>query len=213
MIKSIALDSGLVFDHGEHIYYHAKTQVPSPTMLFSEEELCDLSDVPEDRLVWKAGLGKAVHFACHLLDINDLGAIDDQIKPYLEAYKKFKADTGFIPAYSEQILYSKKWRYATTLDRQGFFSWKGKSGESIIELKCTASMFPTVGPQTASHQIAFEEVAGIKIKYRYAVQLLKTADYKVHEYSDPQDHTTFLSALHLHHWKVKHRIIKPRRME
>lgn len=215
MIKTLSPQSGLVFSEADHTYYYDRVQVPSPTMLFDEEALCAISEIPEDILVWKSGLGRAVHFAAHLFDIGELRkySLDQQILPYLEAYKKFKSETGFDPIYSEQIVYSRRWRFATTIDRVGLFKYRGKDGLSVVELKCTAGMYPTVGPQTAAHKIALEEVTGERAKHRYAVQLLPDESYRIHDYEDPQDETTFFSALHLHHWKVKHRIFKPKRME
>lgn len=212
-MKTLPSDPRLVLND-EHIYFYDGVQVPNPTMLFSEEALCNLSGIPEDVLIWKTGLGKAVHFACHLFDIGQLGDIDPAIEPYLNAYKKFRIQYGFNPTYSEQVIYSRNWRFATTIDRQGYLVCGKRAGESIIELKTTLGMYPTTGPQTASHKIAFEEnVSGLKIKYRYGLQLMRDGEFKLHPYDDPQDETTFFSALHLHHWKVKHKIFKPQRME
>jgi hypothetical protein len=157
-------------------------------------------------LKYKQGLGIAVHYACDLLDDCNLdeSTLHPDIVPFVNAYKKFREVTGFEPRYSELRMYSKKYKFAGTLDKQGPFEWCGKELESIIDLKCVWSMYPSTGPQTEGYKILFEENHDIKIKGRFGLQLKPTGHYEIFPFKDLTDKTTFLSCLQLHNWRNKH---------
>ena len=207
-------DPKLTFDHDKHLYFYDGVIVPNTTRLLQDYGLIDFSHVPLARLNYKRDLGTAVHYACFLLDENNLdeSTLHPEIVPYVNAYKKFMEITGFEPRFSELKLYSKKWRFATTLDRQGPFEWERKEQESVIELKCTWEMYPSTGPQTASHKIVVEEnFPEIKIKKRFGLQLKENGNYEIHPLTDPQDENTFLACVVLHHWRERNGLIRPER--
>lgn len=194
------------FDPEKHIYTVKGEVIPSVTQLLQEFALSDLSRIPADRLEYKRILGTAVHIACQYLDDCrlDESSLHPEIIPYVNAYKKFREITGFEPRHSELKMFSKKWKFAGTLDKQGLFEWGGKSIESIIDLKCVWQVYPSTGPQTEGYKILFEENFKTKIKGRFGLQLKPTGHYEVIPFQDKQDNTTFLSCLHLHYWRKTH---------
>lgn len=194
------------FDAEKHIYLASGEVIPSVTQLLEEFKLYDLSRIPKDRLEYKQALGTAAHLACEYLDdcCLDESSLHPDVVPYVNAYRKFREITGFEPRHSELRMYSKKWKFAGTLDKQGPFIWGGKEQESIIDLKCVWSMYPSTGPQTEGYKILFEENHGIKIKARFGLQLKPNGNYEIFPFTDKQDNTTFLSCLHLHYWRKNH---------
>jgi len=198
----------LSFDPEIHEYRVNGKAIPSVTQLLGEFGLYDLSMIPKDRLEYKRILGTAAHLACQYLDdcCLDEDTLHPEVMPFVSAYKKFREITGFEPRHNELKMYSPKWKFAGTLDRQGLFEWKGKEVESIIDLKCVWQMYPSGGPQLEGYKILFEETQKIKIRGRFGLQLKPSGNYEVFEYSDRGDNTTFLSCLHLHHWKKNNNV-------
>src|SRR5690348_16409857 len=86
----------LLFEPDNHVYTVNGIVVPSVTQIL--EPLVDFSKIPAAVLEYAKLRGEAVHLACELYDQNDLDIdnLDTVIVPYLEAWIKFKADTGFV---------------------------------------------------------------------------------------------------------------------
>jgi hypothetical protein len=75
--------------------------------------------------------GRAVHAATHYADDDDLGEFDPRIRPYIDAYRLWKRETGFESIYREIALAHTFHRYAGTMDILGFIS-----GElALIDIK------------------------------------------------------------------------------
>jgi hypothetical protein len=76
--------------------------------------------------------GRLIHLATEYYDRDELNesTIDERIRPYLDAYIKFREDTGFIPALIEHKLYHPSYFYAGTLDRVGNFGY-----DLLLDLK------------------------------------------------------------------------------
>lgn len=68
---------------------------------------------------WYLERGTAVHRATHFIDIGDLDfeTVDPQIMPYLEAYMKFKQETGWVFKHIEEKFYHPIYHYCGTPDR------------------------------------------------------------------------------------------------
>lgn len=213
MLSEQPVIEGLTFDPEKHLYFYNGVHVPNNTSILQEAGLIDLSRIPRDRLEYKRILGTAVHYAIHLLNQDDLdeSSLHPDFVPYIDGYKRFREVSGFEPRFSEVRLYSKKYGFATTLDEQGPFEWKGRTYESIIELKCTWEVYPSTGPQTAAQEIALNEIVPeIKNKRRFCLQL-KGKDqggYEIIPMEDPSDSNTFLCALQNYNWKKKHGLLK-----
>ncbi len=77
--------------------------------------------------------GKYIHKATELHDKDELdeSTVDPEIRPYLDAYVKFRDDTGFEPNLIEHRLYHPSLMYAGTLDRVGRLN----GDQVLIDLK------------------------------------------------------------------------------
>jgi hypothetical protein len=110
----------LTLDKETHVYTLGDRRMPSVTEILKGAGLVD------DQWFTDAGRwrGSAVHSACWYDDQNDLDedGLDDRLKPYLAAYRKFKAETGFVPTAIEEPLHHALLGYAGTPDRIGELS-------------------------------------------------------------------------------------------
>lgn len=116
------LDSPVFFEELEHVYHtseHFLSQLPSVTGILKSEGFIDdtwFNDYVRDR-------GSNIHLACHLDDLNDLDedTVGEVERPYLEAYRKFKRESGFVVEESEVPKANLKLMFAGTPDKVGRF--------------------------------------------------------------------------------------------
>lgn len=195
----------LKFDEATHTYRFDGVRVFSVTQIL--EQLVDYSGVPQYRLDIAANRGTMVHKATELYDIGvlDEDSVSDEIRGYVEAWKKFLNETQFESELIEQRLFHKKLRYAGTADRIGILSGK----RTVIDIKTTASLMPWVGPQTAAYFEAFNHgrPADQKAKTRHAVQLRRDGTYRLEPYRSHQDFPVFTACLSIHNWKGEHNVL------
>ena len=192
----------LVFDPIPHTYTLEGVLVPNVTGIL--EVLGEYAGVPALVLERASAIGTAVHVATELDDKGGLveESVHPVVRPFLDAWRKFRHDTGYAPDSIEERVFSKRHWYAGTLDRSGPSHDTGKP--ALIDIKTTANLMPAVGPQLAAYQEAKNYRNATKIVHRYAVQLKKDGNYHVEEYRDPGDLGTFLSCLNIYHWRNKH---------
>lgn len=189
------------FDEATHSYKIDGRPVPGVTSVL--DPLQKLDDIPPEVLAAAAEFGTHVHQACHLHNLDDLDwdALDPRLAVYVEGYRNFLADTGFHVVHSEKRVGSKRCGYAGTLDLFGVL----RGRPSMIDIKSTAALPRTVGPQTAAYSEALTETTGEKAKARYCLHLgphLGARAYKLVELKNPQDFTVFVSALNIHRWRA-----------
>lgn len=200
----------LEFVREGHFYLLDGARIPNVTKI--TDALSSYAGIPLDVLQRKAEIGDAVHFATELDDANDLddASLPEEIKGYVDGWRKFKRDTGWVTEASEVRVFSKVYRYAGTLDVVGYFDrLKGIKPHvpAIVDKKCTFMIMPSVGPQLAAYTHAYNEMKfGPKVSRRFAVQLRHGGDYRLHECSDESDIGIFLSALSLLNWRIRHGI-------
>lgn len=137
--------------------------------------------------------GSYIHLAIHLYDTGDLDEenLDPVIAPYLEAWKKFLAESKFEDIDSEVRLYSETYRLTGMPDKVGLLNGK----PTILDNKSGA-----IAPWTAL-QLAFYELLSGSPHKRVAVQLKNNGTYSLKEFKDRQDRGTVLSILNVYHWK------------
>lgn len=191
--------SELLFDPIEHAYTLGGKRLPSVTQVLAP--MVDYSMVPHDTLERARRLGQAVHRMTELYDLDDLDMDDlaDELKPYLTAWIKFRAETGFVPETIEKRLYHPALHYAGTPDRSGLI----KSRRAVIDIKKMATLGPVIGLQLAAYKEMFEK-AGTPIAERYALGLRADGTYRLTPYTDPGDWPAFLALLTLRNWRKKH---------
>jgi len=178
----------LTFKADTHQYFNRGVELPSVTTILSDLGFVDKSFFTE----YGRTRGKFVHLACELDDRGELEeeSLDSVLLPYLEAWRSFKRDTGFVCEAIEKPVASEMYQYAGTLDRLGKLS----NAPAILDIKSGAVS------SWAALQLAAYEIAENRRLKRFAVQLMETGKYKLHSYTNPQDRQIFLSAVACWWW-------------
>lgn len=203
-------DASLQFDAEAHAYTVDGEAFPSVTEILRELSAREYRFVDPNVMADAAWLGQAVHRVIELdiLGTLDEESLDDRLQPYLEKWRQFRAQSGFIPLLSESQVYSRRYRFAGTLDIFGALN----GAAALIDAKRCASVPRTAGPQTAGYELALREcqpdvvqsIAGrgaARIK-RFALHLTPGTrpGWSLVPFTDPNDARVFLSALTLHNW-------------
>jgi len=192
----------LAFDADSHTYRYGDRPVPSVSRILRianirfHESGAMVKDgfefVDPDLLKRARVFGQHVHLATDLFDKGELDEeqLDASLIPYLNAYKSFLSETGFVVTHSEQLVYHARYRYAGRLDKRG--TWKGTTW--LLDIK--SGLVPrTVGLQTSAYQMACDD----KPRRRLCLQLMRNK-YKLHKCDATTDWSHFLSALNLHYF-------------
>ena len=142
-------DTPVVYNKEGHLYSDGSSLLPSVTHILQSEGFIDatwFNDYVRDR-------GSNIHLACHLDDINDLDedTVGEVERPYLEAYRKFKRESGFVVEESEVPKANLKLMFAGTPDRLGHFP-SGSLRRAGLELHAngTYRLFPFTDKQDIS---------------------------------------------------------------
>ena len=170
--------------------------------------LIDLTPIRPDVLERAQKFGTAVHKATELDDKNDLAmdTVDAPLIPYLEAWKKFKADykVSFKPEEIEQPVYSLRWKFKGTPDRWPIYI---NNKLILLDIKSTTTIMPSVAIQMAAYQIAWEEMTKQRIKERWCIQLTPDG-YKIEPYKNESDKSVFLAALTVYNFRKERGLLK-----
>jgi hypothetical protein len=194
----ISLSPQLALDES-HVYSVDGRRVPGVTTVLAAERLIDSRFFTPEA----AQRGTAVHAAVEQDDrgILDEAFLDPRILPYLEGWRRFKRDNGFVPKLSEIRMYSPVLDVAGTADSIGMM--KGILGITLVDVKSGVPS-PATSLQTAAYAAMYHELTHNIIAVRFAVQLTVQGNYKLHRYQDPNDIFIFRAALNLHRWRQKH---------
>lgn len=192
----------LEFDKEAHTYTLGGVRVPSVTQVLAP--LNDYSMVPPDVLERARVFGQHVHEACDLFNRDELdwSSLDVALVPYVEAWKKFIDDSGAVVIASECRVYHKTLGYAGSPDV--VLAWGKRI--ALPDIKATAIVPPTVGPQTAAYAKAYQSMHGGREPARYCIHLREDGTYRSHPRTDPADWSLFVSALNCHKFREKHRV-------
>ena len=187
----------LTFDESAHAYYWNGERVPGVTSILGP--LVDFRGVPLAVLEAKADLGRRVHLATELDDVDDLdeSSVESDVSPYLEAWRRFKREKRVEIEAVERKVYHPTYRYAGALDRVLRFD----GARFLADIKTSVEVAATAGPQTAAYLQANGDHS---ISRRAAIQLRPDGSYRVRELNDPQDWPVFLSCLTINNFKAKH---------
>lgn len=183
-----------VLDEATHTYWLDGQKVPGVTSILAP--LCNFDFVRPDVLKAAAAFGTAVHLACELDDLNDLDtdALDPALLPYVQGWRKFSADHAVKWELIEDLVYHPALRYAGKLDRYGLV----KGEPTVVDIKSTAQLYPSVGPQLAAYQKAIPGAP--LLTKRLAVQLKPDGTYTAKPYTSPLDWPLFASLVTLRSW-------------
>lgn len=189
----------LRFDAQLHQYTADGVIVPSVTQVLQSVGLVDYGFLGAQRDFYLAR-GKAVHLACQLADENDLdkSTLDESLAPYLVAWRRFQAETGFRPELIEHRVFNPTYRYAGTLDRTGMIG----QTLAIVDTKTTEAAAWTAY-QLAAYAACFDRPMRFR---RFAVALHDDGTYRATEYhikDFARDWNVFLAALTVHNAKER----------
>jgi hypothetical protein len=191
---------GLTFDEESHTYSFGGRAVPGVTSIL--KPLTDLSAVPAVVLNAASSFGTAVHRACELDDLGDLesSSLDPALLPYLNAWRSFSKDYEVEWSLIEARVFNERLFYAGTLDRYGRCGGR----QAVVDIKSSAQLYPSVGPQIAAYKNAIDGVP--PICDRIAVQLKGDGSYIAKHYTDKNDWPVFASLLTLRNWCVANNV-------
>ena len=190
------------FRKEDHKYSIDGVPVDSVTQILQSTGIIDFSKVPKENLEASMIFGTYVHEATELYDKNNLNleTLHPKLRPYLDAWIKFKVQVGFEIELNEEKIGSQKYMFAGTLDRRGIIN----NQRGIVDIKTSVDISRATAIQTAGYMIAHNEMfKKEKTKFRMAVLLKPDGTYKISEYSDKSDMNVFLSSLTLHNWRKR----------
>lgn len=176
----------LQFDPIAHEYRHAGKVVRSVTQVLKGAGLVDDRWYTEESSDSGTGAHAAIEAWIKFGD-DESGPI---YAPYLKAYQRFLAETGFIVTDSERRLYSAVWGYAGTADLFGFLNDRF----ACLDIK-TGAPLRVHGVQLAAYADAYAEETQTFCDTRGGLYLSSDGTYKIRNYEDPNDINVFRSAL------------------
>jgi len=147
---------------------------------------------------WYLTRGKYIHKATELYDRDELDEdrLDPQIRPYLDAYVKFKEDTGFLVRLIEHKLFHPQHKYAGRIDRTGILN----GVEDLIDIK-SGTKVDTDELQGAGYW-GLCKSNNIPIRKIFGLYLKENGTYSLVEVKNPKSLLpVFLAALTLTRWK------------
>src|SRR5581483_10122540 len=162
-------------DAATHTYYRHGRPVPGVTRALSRAGILDFTGIPQYVLDRAAERGRAVHLALEYLDAGTLdpASVSEEVAPYVRAYERFCADTGFIPGASERSRYNGTYGYAGTFDRTGLI------GNQVILLDFKTGEFQQgYFSQLAAYLRFFRDPRRFRA---VALRLFDNARYRLHE--------------------------------
>ena len=160
----------ITFDPAIHAYSIYGIRVPSVTQCL---KACGFIEERGDEYAMKRG--EYVHEATALDDAGKLdeSSLDPVILPYVQAWRRFRKDSGFLPLKIECRVGHPVYRYAGTLDRIGEMP---DDGQWVLDIK-TGSPADWHPLQTALYAVAAEYMDGDVTLKRAAVYLRDNGSY------------------------------------
>lgn len=187
----------IAFNAERHEYHLGGRRLPSVTEVL--DPINELDGIPRDVLRAAADFGSHVHMACDLFNSGTLDddALDPALRPYLDGWKAFLRDTQAEVLASEMLVHHPGLGYCGTLD--AIVKWRGR--HHVVDIKTSAAVPRTVGPQTAAYREAYMQSHLACSSTRYCAHLTGDGRYRLVKLSDPSDMSMFLSCLNIHQWR------------
>jgi hypothetical protein len=185
----------LTFDEVAHRYAIGERELLSVTRVLDEADLVD-------KIGWSDAVrtrGTFLHAAIVLFHDNDLDVVslDPILAPYLNAYVKFLAESGFIADAIEEQVWSESLRVAGTLDLRGRFPCDLPAMTNVVDVK-TGDVPDHVGYQVAGYAFLLPKYPTCPpIRKRWALNLRGDGTYRLIPLTNPHDEAVFLAALTL----------------
>lgn len=189
----------LTFDEARHEYRYNGEVIPSVTTIL--KPLVDYSAIHPDVLKRASELGTMVHKTTELFDegVLDEDDLDPVLVPYLDGWKRFRQEVGFVPDSIEKRMYHPTFRYCGTSDRTGAI----RGVKAVVDIKKMMTLGPVIGVQLAAYKEALN-LTGAGIEKRYALGLRPDGTYRLQEFADTSDLPCFMSLLTM--WRAQETI-------
>lgn len=167
----------LVFLPKEHEYYADGRRI------FGVTEALHACGLIDDRWYTTEGRqrGQDVHAATHYYDEVDLrwASVSEECKPFVEAWAKFREQSGFRPLAIEVKRAHPTWLFAGRVDRVGMFPKDRHM--SIVDIK-TGDPQEWVRWQTAAYALLWATVSPLPLR-RFTVRLRGDGYYRLVEHA------------------------------
>lgn len=200
--------SAFTFNAETHEYRVGALPVPSCTSVLHAGGLVQFRFVSEEVLERKSELGREVHRACHLHNIDKLGAYDDRVKPRLHAWISFKEACKTFRLISSEyqcVATVNGMPYGMQLDCNAMIN----GHDTIVEYKI-GKIYPHHAVQAAGyaagtpHPQYTAPLARFTARKRVVVELKENGNFHAEWYEDKSDFNVFCSLLHIASWKGKY---------
>lgn len=178
----------------DHIYTVEGTTQPGVSEILQSAELIDTRWY-NDRACTR---GIYVHKAIEIYHRQGLNfrTLDDELRPYVEAYLDFLKRTEFRPIIIEEPSFHPVYQYCGTVDLIGHLD-----ALSLIDIK-TGARPKWVGLQTAAYKALWgSRVEGKPISHRYALELRGNGKWALTRLSNKTDLEVFMAALTIYNFK------------
>ncbi len=184
----------VIFDRAQHKY-----RLDTGRELLGVTETLTLAGLIESRWFTErsAQLGTYVHAAVALLheDDLDIDSLDPELRGYVQAYRAFEQQSGFVREQWEEQVCDEVLGVAGRLDLRGVFPRPALKypGVDVIDIK-TGSVPPWVGYQTAGYARMLPRPIPM-IRWRWCLQLSADGAYRLHELTNRHDEKVFCAAV------------------
>ena len=159
------------FDESSHTYMMAGRSVPSVTQIISEV-------LPHHQWAteWHMHRGQQIHKAAELIAQGKLPVVDEAIEGHVEGLRRFFSKEVSTVITTERQVYSKRMRYAGTLD---LIAYLGTVGLAVVDYKSSGCEVRTALQMCAYVEALREEIPASDVpKYGVAVFLPGDGTYK-----------------------------------
>lgn len=192
----------IVFDPVEHTYTLDGERLPNVTGVL--DILGGYEGIPSGIMTAARDRGDYVHKACEMMlwGTLDEDSILEEYRPYIDAFRAFLEQSGAEIHGAEERVWHKTLKYAGTADIIAMVPKRQKPRKALIDIKTTAKMMPTVGPQLAAYQDAYnsQRPKAEHVVDRYGLKLNKDGTYKLDPYTSPNDSAVFRACLTIHRY-------------
>lgn len=201
------LPTDCFFNAERHEYRIGTRIVPSCSTMLNTTGMVPHGFISADLLERKSELGRQVHLACHLHNLNQLGSYDPRVKPHLHAWMEFKDNCKRFSLISSEYQ-TVATIYGMPFGMQADVNALVDGLDTVIELK-TGKVYPHHGIQLAGYAAGLphpkytDPKARFVARKRLVVELQANGKPDVHRYDEKSDFDTFISLLHLATWKSR----------
>lgn len=197
---------GVTFKEDTHQYFdESGIEIPGITAILKSAGLINYGEKSSELFSEDYMLrGKAAHKAVELYSKKSLdeSTVDETIAPYLNAYKKFEKDTGYVSKVAELLVWHPQRRYATQIDNIGHLD----KNLILLEIK-TGSFQPWHKLQVAGQRACL--VDEMKTKKDFVLELKDNETYTLHKVAhEVTEELLFFSLVNLYYWRKNNNYLK-----